>query len=145
MRKYWYITLLTFISIAAHSQSTCPALLFTYDADGNRTNVTTGTVGCGSDPYQRPVKPKDSASNPSINANVFPNPTNGPVTITITKDSSSSPVSQIYLVDLVGRIVYSTSTTLDYSHLDISSVAEGLYYVKIINGNNKVTYLISKL
>lgn len=146
MKKILVVCILTLASKLLFSQ-TCPALQFVYDADGNRTNVTVGTIGCGGGGnYQMTVNPKDSSTSPSISASVYPNPSIRQLNITIDKsnDANAPALSAVSLIDLTGRVIFSTITSTDYAKFDVASLAAGMYYVKIINGNHNLSYMFSK-
>ena len=71
-----------------------------------------------------------------IDADVYPNPTNGQVSI------NSEVATQIYVYDLCGRQIMNTTIEEGYNVIDISHLANGCYLMK--TGNNKVVKLIKR-
>ncbi len=59
--------------------------------------------------------------------NVFPNPTNGELTLEMGMNGSK----QISITDCVGKIVYNTTTDSSKMKLNIGSLAKGIYIVKV--------------
>ncbi len=63
---------------------------------------------------------------------IYPNPTNGIVTVEGTKDA------QINVYNMIGEIIYSNDKSNENTTIDLSSFAAGNYIVKIIS-NDEVT------
>ncbi len=63
---------------------------------------------------------------------IYPNPTNGIVTVEGTKDA------QIIVYNMIGEIIYSNDKSNENTTIDLSSFAAGNYIVKIIS-NDEVT------
>jgi hypothetical protein len=62
---------------------------------------------------------------------VYPNPNNGVFTISL----EGSAVKTIEVVDITGRRVLTTSSSTDLTDVNISELANGVYYVKVKSDN----------
>jgi len=62
---------------------------------------------------------------------IYPNPSNGIVNFTKTKN-----IASVHFIDIMGKTVYSTTST---TFIDITHLNSGLYFVKTISKNNNVT------
>jgi hypothetical protein len=70
-----------------------------------------------------------------IKLSIFPNPTNGILTITANKDLEGS---NIEISDESGRVVLSKVTCGASESFDLSSLSKGVYFVKVILGNDSM-------
>lgn len=67
------------------------------------------------------------------NFSIFPNPSNGQITISMT---TSLGEGQVQIVDLNGRVVFAQEATLEGSvNIDASGLARGVYLVQVANQN----------
>ena len=106
------------------------------------TNVTlegTFTTGINGTYYFGKSTSLGVADNDFALFNVYPNPTNGNVNITI----SSNEDVQVSLFDIRGRQVYSEihnndSATFSKS-IDFSAVSSGIYMINVQSGDKKAT------
>jgi hypothetical protein len=71
---------------------------------------------------------------------VYPNPTNGEFTVELKNGLNKT----VELMDVTGRIVLSETTDLDVIQLNINSISNGVYYVKIKSDNTTNTLKIVK-
>ena len=60
---------------------------------------------------------------------IYPNPSEGQITIT----NESGTVNTVILTDMLGNIILSTNVSTSTT-IDLSSVAGGMYIVKVSNG-----------
>lgn len=72
-----------------------------------------------------------AASNALV---VYPNPSNGAITI-----SNLTYNSTIELVNILGEVVYKEKVSTDSKSFDFSSIAKGNYYLKMTSSEGKVT------
>jgi type IX secretion system substrate protein len=114
---------------------------YCYDADGNRTKQL-AVSSC------RPILPgggKDTTKKTDSLAKsiesehgitVYPNPTRYQVNVNITS-LSSGQVATIYLLDINGNTLYSHQATSFPYPIDMSNLASGAYFVKVLIGNKE--------
>jgi len=65
---------------------------------------------------------------------LFPNPTNGSITI---KSDSNQPYSNITITDLTGRKLYNVQNTSNTNLIDVSELNNGIYLVNIMQQNGE--------
>ncbi|MBN4052061.1 T9SS type A sorting domain-containing protein [Cytophagaceae bacterium AH-315-L13] len=71
------------------------------------------------------------------NVKVYPNPTEGKLYI----DLSTNAVFHVQVMDILGKVVWNEQSTFNTkAKLDISSLPEGIYIVRIERENNDVVY-----
>jgi hypothetical protein len=63
---------------------------------------------------------------------IFPNPAKNSLNIEIK--STSIPISNVLILDFQGRIII--QKIADFNKVDISKLATGIYFVKIMSNNN---------
>lgn len=76
-----------------------------------------------------------------VNVNVYPNPAQNALT---TNLSSNTAIEQIQLVDMHGKVVYTEAVnTVAYNKtIDTSAFSPGVYYLKVISGNEVVNHKV---
>jgi len=67
-------------------------------------------------------------------ASYFPNPANNKITIIIDNSSTKYNVN---IIDISGRLIINTSINSNYSSIDISELANGIYIMKISNSDKQ--------
>lgn len=72
-----------------------------------------------------------NANGTTVSTSVYPNPNNGAFTVVMT-DASAKVID---VVDITGRIVLSTNSATAKTEMNISSLANGVYYVKVKSDN----------
>ena len=75
--------------------------------------------------------------NKSAEAIIYPNPSNGFLSIKIGENSSEANNFEVY--DFLGKLVYSTQLSVSTQVLDLSNQAKGFYFYKLSSGNKKIT------
>ena len=73
----------------------------------------------------------DSKTANTSAINVYPNPNTGIFTIELVNGLEKS----IQVTDLTGRIVLENITNADVFNVNINTLANGVYYVKVISNN----------
>jgi len=101
-------------------------------------------------PWIRAIVSTDSDCNgigldefASLDATIYPNPTNGIVNITLAKDFG---LYNLRVLDLGGREVMNTQIETvagSASQVDLSELSRGLYMIEISNGTNLGTFKIT--
>lgn len=71
--------------------------------------------------------------------NVYPNPSNGQITVTIDEQFNNS---QVTVLDLTGRVVYTNTITSSTQAFDVSYLAKGKYIINIATTEGKVSKTI---
>jgi hypothetical protein len=66
------------------------------------------------------------------NAVVYPNPASDVINISMKNELTNAKVS---IVDAMGRVVLNQSIDNDFVSLDVAGLEEGIYFVKIANGD----------
>ncbi len=80
----------------------------------------------------------DNKLNPESNTLLYPNPSDGEITIEMPKgDYDNENLISVY--NSVGSLVWQNSTPDNVIHIDLSQQAKGVYFVKITNKNSILT------
>ena len=86
----------------------------------------------------------ETAFNAS-NINIYPNPSNGKLFIDIATEETSEV--NIYIMDLLGQIQIEETMMFDQGNsskvFDLNELANGLYIVKLQNGEQSYSYKIT--
>jgi hypothetical protein len=78
------------------------------------------------------VENENNSTNYTTDLNVYPNPSNGMVTIENTGDAKT-----ISLIDVTGRVLKTTTVNADRMRLDYSTITKGNYFISIQGENLK--------
>ena len=77
---------------------------------------------------------------------LFPNPTTGNVNVSF--NTSNSNATTIVVLDVLGKEIYNqtieVTSNVNHKTIDLKAFSNGLYFVKIINGNDQVIQKIIK-
>lgn len=75
----------------------------------------------------------------NLNVSIYPNPTNS---LLYLKNVAKT---KLQLIDILGRVIFDKNIEQDNSHIDLSSLVTGIYFVKLKRDNlvavKKVSYL----
>ncbi len=99
----------------------------TYPSDGDYTVclTTTSTDGCTDSVCQTvSIQGVGVSENNITNFSMYPNPSNGKVTL------NTQSVSQVQLISIVGELVW-TKTINGAQEIDLSQLSKGSYFVKV--------------
>ena len=88
--------------------------------------ATLSSKGLLTEALSNPVSPKDTAGGieeigNTISFDIYPNPTTDAITI------QTENIKEVQLMDAVGRIIFTT----DQKTIDCSSLAKGVYLIKV--------------
>jgi hypothetical protein len=73
--------------------------------------------------------------------NIFPNPNNGSFTLAV----NSSKTKNIFVYDMMGKLVYSIDQTTDSTiPVDLTNQPDGVYFVRVVMGDAVVTEKLVK-
>ena len=117
-----------------------PLVSFTYDATGNRTNrsIDLGTKGSGEN-YRESFN--DNLDN--VHYHIFPNPTQGELTIQISNWSDESSIT--YSVrDLNGKMVVPVTNAGATTVVDLSVHPSGVYILTVMANGKRHQWKIIK-
>ena len=93
------------------------------------TATPTATCNNGSGTLDITVKNSTDVNEYSLNASLFPNPTNGNVTI------KAEAMQRLTVVNELGQVVYDTEVSGDEATLDMSQFGAGVYVIRIYAEN----------
>jgi hypothetical protein len=113
------------------------------NGDGKR-DLFTGNY-CGGLSFHSSKKPIGINETFGLNENVtvYPNP--GSEIISITFDSEFTNGCYVELMDISGRILLRTASESNYTSLNVSSLAQGAYLVKIQSSDNTSRAIYRKI
>jgi len=82
----------------------------------------------------------ESNVNNRTSLSLYPNPTTGLFTIELNNGLPKT----VQISDITGRVVFDTATSEDVLQFNVSSLANGIYYVKILSNNKSEVLKIVK-
>lgn len=123
------------------------AVIFTAKASGTSTITITGTDASGlsaTHSFDITVLFTGVDENQADNFNLYPNPTKGEFNLLLSQNLKTGSIIQI--TDLLGSVLYEVKSPLGENpvKLDISNLANGVYLVKVNNGEVIKTMQIIK-
>jgi hypothetical protein len=71
--------------------------------------------------------PTGIATHPSTEVTIYPNPTNGKITI----ENGNSVINNVSVYDITGRILHTSSTISQEMTIDISHLSAGVYFLQV--------------
>ena len=115
-----------------------------YSANGTYTAKLVTTNSCGADSTTQSIV----ITNVSVHENsffkdfnIYPNPTNKSVNITLT--SATSANANIIIYDLLGNTIYSENITINtteyYHKVDVSTFGKGIYFISLKSNNTTIS------
>lgn len=137
------ILLLLSIAVTGIATATNPEVArYTYDSAGNRVSREIIIGVAGDEPQDIAASLIDVVASQAVR--IYPNPTDGNLTISID-DYEESDQASFIIYDLSGVIVYDSKVTGQASSVDISDCQSGIYILTImINGNQSSWRIIKK-
>lgn len=137
------ILLLLSIAVTGIATATNPEVArYTYDSAGNRVSREIIIGVAGDEPQDIAASLIDVVASKAVR--IYPNPTDGNLTISID-DYEESDQASFIIYDLSGVIVYDSKATGQASSVDISDCQSGIYILTImINGNQSSWRIIKK-
>ncbi len=145
MKSLIFLSLFTISSLQLFAQT---KVKITYDANGSRIKREIVSL------LGRPGAPADSSdalnseqtlSDAGINNlptdgdnlfKVYPNPANSVVHVAVDRASVIAGTTEVRLVDIQGRQLYTTKVNSEVTNIDIAQLADGNYYI-ILNRHGK--------
>ena len=142
--RYFLFLAFAFIFRGLYAQT--PAISFSYDVAGNRIKrelvILPGKKDKSDTTHIPPTMQKDSLGN--IAVNLYPNPTQGHLTITINAKSTGA-LADVYVFDLSGKMMdHKQINTTSSTDLDMTNYSPGIYQLKLIADNKTSAWKIIK-
>lgn len=129
-------------SLIAQSDS-ITEIKFTYDDAGNRTEREIIYYSGGLKSAQVvPVEEEDIDLEKGLN--VYPNPASHSLFVTLNKEAMEEDYKMIIVFDNLGKQVIQTQVYQEINQIDISSLTNGTYILKLIYGNKHKEWIIIK-
>jgi hypothetical protein len=141
-KKIFFIVVIMAIAFSAFSQQlplgTC-GIINIYDAAGNRTKRVYYCNNGG----EYPSKTKTAGETKEFQAidALYPNPTTGKFFIEFSKALNNA---RIYITDGNGKMISQFKAAGNKIDFDLSSVAAGVYFVRIEDGKNIIIKKVVK-
>jgi hypothetical protein len=135
-----------FLSIKNFAQ----AIQYGYDANGNRTPRELYVVPCNNCP---PVNQRTAAAPPTDSIqvialqhglNVFPNPTQDKVNLTVSNLKDDETTSAI-VTDESGKVLYTAKSLQSQNEININTFNNGTYFVRVTIGKDVMVYKVIKV
>lgn len=142
--------LLMMLLFATSWNSYCQnAIDFTYDAAGNRK---TRTLHVGAKKGSSSLSDENKSIKEAFNDDVFtpeifrfyPNPTKGTLEVEAPSNSENIQAYTIIITDVNGRIVLNKKVEPGRTMVDLSGQQDGIYILKLINGQRTSVWKIIK-
>jgi len=145
MKKILFLFLFVLCSLLGFAQppTTCPQIVFDYDASGNRIQRKLQIIPCDVQSGKTAQQNDVQESAVPLQVNAYPNPTQDKINIELPEDGSSIE-SKIELYDLNGKILHSVISPLLQIQVDVSGFTGGTYLLKITRAEKFATYNILK-
>jgi hypothetical protein len=75
---------------------------------------------------------------------VYPNPATSSLFVTLTREALEEDRCMIYMYDNLGKLIVRTETHQAINRIDVSSLEDGTYILKLVYGRNHHEWLIIK-
>jgi len=116
-----------------------------HDDDGPKKTGTTINEQPPPDQSTETQSPSSEEVNEEVNEDItiHPNPSTGRFQLTMAGGGSVSR-TQVFIYNVLGEIIYQSEITTPQSEIDISNQSKGIYFVKVISGDevfvDKIVY-----
>jgi len=144
-KKFFLSAIIILIALSGFTQelplNTC-GIVNIYDAAGNRTKRVY-FCNNGSDPYPTKInkdKTKTTEEFQAVDA-LYPNPTTGRFYVTFSKALKNA---KVVVIDANGKIITQFKASGNKVDFNLSSVAAGIYFVRIEEGGNVISKKVIK-
>ena len=142
---YWKSTDSSPFTLANSLQFRGDSVYVNIHTSANANGEIRGQVLNGFECYNASTTGIDEHSNVS-GFSLFPNPTTGNVTVSF--NVSNVNMTTIVVLDVLGKEIYNqtidVTSNINQKTIDLKAFSNGLYFVKIINGNDQVIQKIIK-
>ncbi len=131
----------TYSGTNVSANSFTPATTGTFTPMYSYTSTTTGCSNTASTSIVvSPCTGINVHTNDQTAIHIYPNPGSGEFTVEFTNDTEK----QINVMDITGRLVYTTKSLQDKTPVNISFLSNGMYYIQIQSGDRVETIKIVK-
>lgn len=143
------IFLLVMFLLVTSSYSYCQNIIdYSYDNAGNRISRTIhlSAKGAGSN-FSEKATSRDALEDDTFipeSFKIYPNPTKGLIEIETTVNQESIYAYKATLTDLNGRVVFEQKLEPGLTVLDLSGNQDGIYILKLFNGQATSVWKIIK-
>ncbi|MCK5137881.1 MAG: T9SS type A sorting domain-containing protein [Bacteroidales bacterium] len=140
-----YITLIIGLSLFSSSlcAQTVSDIKFSYDAAGNRTERVIYYESGGQKSAQ---VTHEEVKEPEFEKglNVYPNPASNSIFVTLNDDALEEDNRKIILFDNLGKQILQVNALQEVNQVDVSSLTNGTYILKLFYGNRHKEWIIIK-
>ena len=143
------IILLFFISVWSFVQAQAPAIVtYSYDANGNRVSrsivFSRMEEASSDDSLEKGCLTSIQDEIGHVTLNIFPNPTNDRIYVE-RNDTEGNGNMVVFLSSVTGVLVCKVETDNNQTYLDLSSLASGIYILKVdVNGEHRCWKVIKR-
>ncbi len=129
-------------SLTAQSDS-ITEITFQYDDAGNRTNREIVYYE-GAKKGAQVVPEEEKEMDLEKGLNVYPNPASNSLFVTLNKEAMEEDYKMIIVFDNLGKQVIRTQAYQEINQINVSSLTNGTYILKLIYGNRHKEWIIIK-
>ncbi len=130
-------------SLIAQSDS-ITKISFTYDNAGNRTKREIVYYVEAKKSAQAIVEEEEEEIEWEKGLNVYPNPASHSLFVTLNKEAMDEDQRMIIVFDNLGKQVIQTYAHQEINQIDVSSLTNGTYILKLIYGHRHKEWIIIK-
>jgi len=131
---------LTIVSILLSSILYGQQIEYAYDNAGNRVQRKIKTSTCR---LPMPVT-LIASERREMEVSIAPNPTKGKLEVNIQEDENIDQMYEVHIYDDMGREVFRETKKSSLFKVDLSKEAAGVYFLKIVNGEEVTNLIIRK-
>ena len=142
MRTIW-ILIISFVYLPASILAqTVTDVKYSYDDAGNRTEREVIYYGGQKSAAVEIFKEEELDLTRGIN--VYPNPASHSLYVTLNKEVLDEERKMILIFDNLGRQILQTNVSEELNRIDVSTIQNGTYILKLIYGNRQKEWIIIK-
>jgi hypothetical protein len=142
MRTIW-ILIISFVSLPASILAqTITDVKFSFDDAGNRIEREVIYYGGQKSAAVEILEEEELDLTKGIN--VYPNPASHSIYVTLNKEVLDEERKMIIIFDNLGRQILQTNVFGEINRIDVSTIQNGTYILKLIYGNRQKEWIIIK-
>jgi hypothetical protein len=143
MKKILLLTPLFFFCVFGYAQN-CPAMIYSYDQNGQRIQRQLSVIYCGSGDALKTKPTRSDTSIAVVHAKVYPNPAQDKLTIEMPASEDPTVQTNAMLFDLQGKNVFSGTYPSPIFTIDVSGLPVGEYLLSLAVGKKRTSYHVFK-